>query len=166
VKTFKDTEGIEWSFSITVAAIKRVKGLLGVDLYGLVEGGFERFGKFISSPVELIDVVYVLCKPQADARNITDEQFGERMAGDAILQARDAFVGEYIDFFPDPGTRAGLKAAMKKTREVAERLMRRGQAVIEAIDPEREANKLIASSTNGQGSSESTPAPSPSENSP
>ena len=53
-----------------------------------------------TDPILLCDVVYVLCKPEADQQNVTDEQFGQAMAGDAIEHATTALLEELVDFFP------------------------------------------------------------------
>jgi hypothetical protein len=160
MKSFKDTEGREWIVKINVAAIKRVKGLLGIDLYLLVDDGFKGLSKLIADPIQLVDVVYVLCKGKADERNVTDEQFGEAMAGDAIEHAAKAFVLELTDFFPDPRARAGLKKVMDKSDEIKNLLMAHAELLLDAVDVQSEAEKLLISSGVAPASSESTPDPS------
>ncbi len=66
MKTFTDNAGRTWTVSINVAAIKRVRGLLDVDLYKLVDDGFQPLSKLVSDPVQLADVLYCLCKDEAD----------------------------------------------------------------------------------------------------
>lgn len=174
MKTFKDTEGREWPVAINVAAIRRVKDLLGVDLLDLTDDRFAAISTLIGKPVELVNVIYVLCKPKADERNITDEQFGEAMAGDAIQHAADAFLDEYANFFPDPRMRAGLKKLMDASRKVQGHLLDHAESVLEKIDPAKEAKELIAKAeaknTNGSSgsareSSVLTPDPVPGESS-
>jgi len=82
MRSFKDNEGRQWSVDINVAAIKRVRGLTGTDLMQVIEGTLIE--KLICDPVLLCDVVYAICKPEADTRNVSDEEFGKAMAGDAI----------------------------------------------------------------------------------
>ena len=78
MKTFTDNTGRTWTLSVTVGTIKRV-----------------------ADPVLLVDVLFAVCKPEADAKGITDEEFGRAMAGDAIELAATALLDEIIDFFPE-----------------------------------------------------------------
>src|SRR5512133_3630002 len=98
MKTFTDNTGRCWTLTINVDAIKQVKGLIGVDLLEAVGGNLlERLS---GDPVLLCDVLYALCKPQADAEKVSDSDFGRSMSGDAIETATDAFLEELCDFFP------------------------------------------------------------------
>jgi len=91
---------------VTVATVKRVRALCKVDLNSIVEldknskPSAELLERLSSDPVLLVDVLYAVCKPQADKQNITDEDFGEAMAGDAIEHATTALLEEIVDFFP------------------------------------------------------------------
>lgn len=161
MRTFTDNAGRTWTVQINVAAVKRVRGLAGVDLYRLIEDGFQPLGRLVSDPVALTDVLYCLCKQEADARQVSDEEFGRAMAGDAITLAADAFVEELIDFFPDARTRANLRKVVAAGRKVRDRLLDHAEAMIGKIDPEAEASRLIASSGSLPASSASTPDPSP-----
>ncbi len=79
--TFTDNAGRVWTVAIHVAAVKRVRGLVHIDLYKLVDDGFRPLGELVADPVQLADVLYYLCKDEADAKQITDEDFG-RALGD------------------------------------------------------------------------------------
>ncbi len=177
MKSFKDGAGRIWEVNVTVAAMKRVKSLAGVDLYALIEDGFKAFSDLVAKPVQLVDVLYCLCKPQADSLGVSDEQFGEQMAGEVLLAATDAFVEGYVDFFPDPRIRAQLRDLVRKTKVMQDRLTERGERLVSSLDPEEAAKELIKlldeeaaarmskkPSGNSPESSASTPAPSPSPN--
>ncbi len=153
MRTFKDNQGREWTVEITVAAIKRVRGLAGVDLMEVLEGSNGLIEKLVRDPVLLCDVIYAACKPQADERQITDEAFGASMAGDAIEHATAALLKELVDFCPSPRDRANLGRVLKATREVMDKardvverrideLIDGGaleRAVLEAVPPTVEA---------------------------
>jgi hypothetical protein len=162
MKTFTDNAGRIWTVAINVAAVKRVRGLLGVDLYKLMDDGFKPMAALVSDPVQLADVLYCLCKEETDARQVSDEDFGRALAGDAITLAADAFVEELIDFFPDARARAGLKKVLATGRQVRDRLMDHLEKLVAGIDPNREASDWIASFGSSRASSASTPDPSPS----
>ena len=105
MKAFQDNAKRTWLVTINVAAVKRCRALVGVDLYGLVGGGFEALKSLLADPVQLVDTLYVLCKAEADRQGITDEAFAEALGGDALDAATQAFVEELVDFFPDPRVR-------------------------------------------------------------
>jgi hypothetical protein len=165
MKTFKDNADRLWSVGINVNAVKRCRAVVDVDLYGLVGDGFDGLARLLGDPCKLVDVLYVLCKAEADSRGLTDEDFGAGMAGDAIQHATDAFVGSLVEFFPDPKVRAALKAVIEKGRMVRARVIEHLDRQVEAFDPDRAASELIASSGSSRASSGSTPAPSPSASS-
>jgi hypothetical protein len=142
MKTFKDNAGRSWTIAINVAAIKRVKNLLNVNLMEAVEG--DLLEKLAINPVLLCDVIYAICKPEADAQNITDEQFGAAMAGDAIETATTALLEELIDFFP-LAKRQVLHKALKKLRAVETRAVEYATAKLD--DPE--LDKQIDDALNG-----------------
>lgn len=111
MKTFNDNAGRSWTVQINVDAIKRVRDLVQVNLLEVVDG--KLLEKLISDPVLLCDVVYVLCKPEADTRNISDIDFGRAMAGDAIEAATTALLEELVDFFPQERRKVLAKALSK-----------------------------------------------------
>lgn len=98
MKTFTDKTGREWNISVTVDAIKRVRSLLDVDLTEAAAG--KLIQQLADNPVLLCDVIYCIVKPEADAKEISDEDFGKAMAGDAIDQATSAFLEDLVNFFP------------------------------------------------------------------
>ncbi len=132
MRTFKDNAGRTWTISLTVSAVRRVRDLAKIDLLDLANGRvIERLS---ADPVTLCDALYAACKPQADAEGITDEQFGEAMAGDAIEHASKALVEELIQFFPNARERAALSrvvqtmdAAMDRARTLVERRLESGE---------------------------------------
>ena len=132
MRTFKDNAGRTWTISLTVAAVKRVRDLAKIDLLDLANG--RVFERLVADPITLCDALYAACKPQADAEGISDEAFGEAMAGDAIEHASKALVEELIQFFPNARERAALSrvvqtmdAAMDRARGVVERRIESGE---------------------------------------
>ncbi len=116
MKTFQDNAGRTWTVAVNIATTKRVKSLVGVNLMDAIDG--DLIEKLATDPVLLCDVIYAICKPDADAQNITDEQFGQAMAGDAIGHATTALLEELVDFFPEAKRRVLRKAVGKfKTLE-------------------------------------------------
>jgi len=125
MKTFRDNKRRVWTLEVNVAAIKRVRGLCKVDLNSIVEVDSENrptahlLEQLSSDPVLLVDVLYAICKPEADKLGVSDEDFGASMAGDAIEQATEALLDEIVDFFPS-AKRQVMRKVLNATRRFEE----------------------------------------------
>ena len=164
MRSFKDNQGRQWSVEINVTAIKRVRGLTGEDLMQVIEGTLIE--KLIRDPVLLCDVVYAICKPEADARSVSDEEFGKAMAGDAIEAATTAVLEELVGFCPSPRDRANLGRVLQATRKVMDRARDLVEKKLDSGELDRLADRLLSegqtagsSSTSAAESLASTPAP-------
>jgi hypothetical protein len=111
MKKFIDAQGRYWVVDINVATIKRVKALTEINLLTVVEG--ELVERLSSDPILLCDVLYGVCKPQADREGISDEDFGTGLAGDAIADATTSLIEALVEFFPEPRRRLLQRAAAK-----------------------------------------------------
>ncbi len=160
MKSFNDNLGRDWPVVVNVAAVKRVRGLVGVNLLEIVDGSL--IDKLITDPVLLCDVIYAICKPEADKREISDEQFGEAMAGDAIDHATKALLDELVNFSPSPRTRANLRKVLDLTYRIIERADETIARRIDSGEVARAAEQALATSIGSSGSalesSASTPA--------
>ncbi len=160
MKCFKDNAGRNWTVSVNVATVKRVKSLLDVNLMEAVEG--DLLERLALDPILLCDVVYAICKPEADAQNVTDEQFGAAMAGDAIEHATLALLEELADFFPE-GKRRVLRKALDKLKNVEAKAIKAANVYLESPELERridaELSNITGSSGNLAALPESVPNP-------
>ncbi|MCI0335708.1 MAG: hypothetical protein L0228_21080 [Planctomycetes bacterium] len=163
--TFADNLGRTWYVAVNVTTVRRVRGALDIDLYQLVDDGMQELGKLVADPVRLADVLYVLCKEDADTKQVSDEDFGRALGGDAITSAAEAFVEELIDFFPDERSRSALRKVIAAGRQVRTKLLDHAETMLESINPDECANALISSWTSSRASSESIPDRSPSDSS-
>ncbi|MGC4004698.1 MAG: hypothetical protein QM811_16890 [Pirellulales bacterium] len=161
--TFVDSVGRHWTIAINIAAAKRVRNRVDVDLYKLVDGALTSLTDLLGDPIRLVDVIYVLCEEQATAQSISDEDFGRSLAGDVIDAAVDAFMAALIDFFPDRRTRETLTKVLATAKALRNQILDRALTTANAIDPATLLATLIDrstnSSTNSAASSVSTPAP-------
>ena len=164
MKQFTDNAGRTWTIAINVDAIKRVKGLLDVNLLEIVEGTLIE--RLIRDPVLLCDVVYVICKPEADEKNVSDEDFGRAMAGDAIEHATKAVLEELVGFSPSPRDRANLTRVLETTYRVMDKARDMVEAKLNSNELEKSIEQALQnandSSGDAQASSVSSPGPSPS----
>jgi hypothetical protein len=134
MKTFNDNAGRTWTVTVNVDALKRVKSLLAVNLMEAVEG--KLLERLVSDPVLLCDVIYAVCKPEADAKAVSDEDFGRSMAGDAIDLATTALLEELCDFFPQP-RRKLLRKALEKLRKLESMAMTAAEGRLDSPELER-----------------------------
>ena len=118
MRSFKDRTGREWNVQVDVTAAKRLRTLLGFNLVASDFGA--TLEKLLSDPVLICDVVYVLCKPQADEAKVTDEDFGRAMAGDAIEAATEVLLAELTDFTPNPRDRERVRDAIQGLKQMSE----------------------------------------------
>jgi len=169
MKTFTDNAARAWTIQVNVDALKRVKSLLDVDLMEAVDG--KLLQRMLDEPILLCDIIYALCKPQADAAGVTDEDFGRAMAGDAIDNATQALLEELVDFFPQR-RRALLTKVLDKLKKLDSLALATVTDRIEKIDLDKVMSSAVAQLDNdlsallagkpsgpAPGSSASTPAP-------
>jgi len=161
MKTFVDTAGRSWTLSLTLDAAKRVKGLLGggVNLLALEAGDPPLLTRLGTDVILLCDVIYAVLKPQADAADVTDEQFGAALGGETILAAQTAFYEELVDFFRGLG-RADLARAVEAQRKMIDLAVSRIESRIDGMDLEGTIDSTLGeSSTSSPPSPDATPAP-------
>jgi hypothetical protein len=115
MQSFKDAAGRDWHVAINVAAVKRVKAARDIDLVAAVDPEARLLERLAGDPILLVDVLYVLCQPQAQAQNVSDEQFGEALWGESLDRAIDAFLEALTDFFPQ-ARRGVLRDLLAKWR--------------------------------------------------
>ena len=60
----------------------------------------------------VIDMIYLCCEKQCIDRGITDEEFGESLYGDCIVDAQKGFVEALHDFFPQGVTKLMLEIVL------------------------------------------------------
>ncbi len=146
MKTFTDNTGRTWTLSVTVGTIKRVRALCGIDLANIItvtpgdRPNVDLLEQLASDPVLLVDVLYAVCKPEADSKGVSDEDFGRAMAGDAIELATSALLDEVIDFFP-----ATKRQVFQKILTATRRFESKSKEALEQFlsDPELD-NKIDA----------------------
>jgi hypothetical protein len=123
--SFRDSEGRTWKLKMTLGVARRVADELGIDLLDLTsaqkdgEPLMTRLGVDLSL---LVDVLYLMVKPQADQQGVDSETFGESLDGDTIAEARTAFWEALSDFFRRlrPGTAKAIEKQEALTRKAIE----------------------------------------------
>jgi len=111
---FTDATGRDWLVEITVDTVRQVRKELDVDL--MQAAGGDVLERLAADPVELVDVLFVICRDQAEERGLSDVDFGRSLAGDAIEAATDALIDSIVAFFP-PRLRKHLEAIRERQTE-------------------------------------------------
>jgi hypothetical protein len=137
VRNFIDSSGRVWVVDISVATIKRVRTLTGINLLEVIQG--ELIEQLSSDPILLADCLYAVCQPQAVREGVSDEAFGQSLAGDVIDRATTALLEGLIEFFPESKRRL-LEKATAKYRQVQTKALAMVEAKLDS--PELEAEIL------------------------
>jgi hypothetical protein len=137
VRNFIDSSGRVWVVDVSVTTIKRVRTLTGVNLLEVIQG--ELIEQLSSDPILLADCLYAVCQPQAVREGVSDEAFGQALAGDVIDRATTALLEGLIEFFPEPKRRL-LEKATAKYRQVQTQALALVEAKLDS--PELEAKIL------------------------
>lgn len=159
MKAFVDAAGRTWTIALTIDSVKRVRGLLGINLLEPEQGDPPVLTRLGTDVILLCDVVFALVKPQADALGVTDEQFGAALDGDAALAAQTAFYAELVDFFRQ-SKRMDRARMVSLQQQVIEMQVQRIETRIQRFDIEGELDRMLGGSpTSSPASSGSTPGP-------
>jgi len=142
MREFTDSEGRTWRLHMTIGALKRVRGLIGIDLLGLSDGKPPLLTRLGTDVVLLIDTIFALVKPEADAAGVSDEAFGAALGGEAAQNAQKAFYEELTDFLRGLG-RAELARAVTTQAELIKAAVSEADAVLAKINPTEEVKAIF-----------------------
>jgi hypothetical protein len=129
---FTDKNDRRWQVDVTTTDIKNVRSLLDFDLLDDDLGGMV--GRLAEDMVLVVDVVFLLCREQAEKLGISDADFGRSISGDVLSAAADALIEAIVQYLPH-----------KKKRELLARLW---AAILEGFD--KAATKALEIVTSGE----------------
>lgn len=137
--TFKDANGREWVVKLDAPTIADVRSELSIDL---IDPKGASFLTLSDDPVSLVNVLWVICREQAQRAGLTDRQFGEALVGDPIEAAAGALCSAICDFFPQQRRRLMqlMAARQKQMTEAGWRLM---MDRLESADLEQQATQAM-----------------------
>lgn len=119
---FSDNQGHQWSALTTLGTANRLRKD-GVNLLDT-----KRVSEILADPIELFNLLFLICEKQAIKLGIDDEDFGARLVGVAP-EAANTLVEALEDFFRQAGKPAmatlikKLWAATQREQESAVTLM-------------------------------------------
>jgi hypothetical protein len=140
--TFQDTQGRTWTVTINVDAIRRVRALLDINLLEAIEG--KLLERLITDPVLLCDILFALVQPEAQARNVSDEDFGRALGGDVLDHATTALLEELVDFFPS-GKRTLFRRALDKLKQLEALALETATRRLESDELDRKLRESLES---------------------
>jgi hypothetical protein len=117
---FKDAKGEAWTVVVNGGTIKRALDRLKVDLGDPLSGKPPLLTRFDIDIAFKVDLLYVACLPEAEKRGIADIEFAERLEGDALYAASEAFLEALSDFFQKL-RRTHVVRAIEKQRAIVAR---------------------------------------------
>ena len=164
MQKFIDRRGRVWIVDIDNTTLRRVKALTDVRLLDAVEG--DLVTQLSSDPLLLGDVLFAICKPQADQQDVDDESFAEGLAGDSLDEACKALVDALVAYFPE-SRRRHLRKAADKQKQIEQRGLAAIEKrlddpnlvdrIVEDLERKLAVPKLNDSLSDSPESSESTP---------
>ena len=176
--SFIDQRGRTWQLELNYSLAKRLRDVTSLDFVNYQDG--QALLAIHDSDEKLVQVLWLLCEPQAVALSLVEEEFGGGLGGDALEQALEALEQALLNF-SRPARRQAIAAIRDKAHELVaaqveltqtklrspqvQQLMQAKLAEASAqIDRQIEEQlKTVSTSGNsagsGQASSESIPAP-------
>ncbi len=153
---FKDAQGRNWDATLTVAALRRIRSNLKIDLWEIEQGDPPLAVRLATDPLLISDLLYQILYPSLQEAGVSEEDFGEAMGPAELAAAYGAYAEALIDFFrqsgrPDRAT--ALENVTKAVRLTAEHAARQ----IAKIDLDATAQTAVA--TANQRNQPPTPGP-------
>lgn len=111
---FTDQDGREWVLRVNRGTVKAVREALDIDLVDITGDTVKRL---YDDLIARVDVLWVLCRDEAEKRGVTDEQFGVALVGASVDAGYMSLVEAIADFSPSHGR--VIRAVAEKANRVA-----------------------------------------------
>lgn len=134
---FKDKSGHEWDVTISVATAIRLKNE-GHSILALEEQKAKGLRELFEDDLSILEWVWRVVKPQADAKGISQDAFFSALGGNSMGEARRKFLEAYADFTRSPAIRSALTELHKIDRRAEEETQRAMGKVAEFAQKELE----------------------------
>lgn len=118
MKLFTDIKEREWRIDLTIGSARLIDERMKERFNGLSLLDANIVLGRLSDVFFAADLLWLVCKDQAEGEGITEEEFGRSIGGLVLFAGRNALLEEYIDFFPDPAVQSNLRTVVKRTQEM------------------------------------------------
>jgi len=146
MQQFKDSKNNNWEVTLDIAAAKRVRDLVGVDILAPEAGDVPLQTRIGTEVMLMVDIIYAIIRPQLDKMQIDDVAFGGLLGGDAIISAQTALYSEMINFFQQCG-RQDRVSALGKQQQLIDLSIKEAETQIEAIDATEKVTEIFGKSS-------------------
>lgn len=92
MRKFIDASGQAWTLDVTAGTLLDIKTDLGVNLLDKPE-------EMPTSIEMLVDILWITCKEQAQARECSPREFARALGGQVLFEAWEKWMEEWADFF-------------------------------------------------------------------
>lgn len=125
---FCDMTGTEWTVDINLGTARRLRK----DDIDLLDT--DTVNKYLSDPIEMFNLLYLVCEPQCQKLNISDEEFGARLGqmsdkGYVAEVATNLMIEAIQDFFTQAG-RPAMRSLVKTTWTAATKAQQKSMDMI------------------------------------
>jgi hypothetical protein len=103
---FQDRSGRQWLVQIDAPKLAAVRSECGLTLTDPKD-----FEQATTDELKLVDVLWVLCRAQAQQQGVEQTSFCAALVGDVLDDAQKALVDAVLDFFPK-SKREAIRATM------------------------------------------------------
>ena len=148
MRLLKDSKGREWSLTLTLGDVRRLKlkGILDLDHLD-PEKLQATFEQLMSSPLYVLDVLYAWLEPEISAAGLKSvEEFTERWEAHDLLKAATEVCHLIFDFF-----RPRMPAAiyLDKAIDVVGQEVEKARVMLEAMTTDQVRQYLISGDWSG-----------------
>lgn len=140
---FRDAKGEVWNVVVNGGTVKRALDLLKVDVGDPLSGEPPLLTRFDTDIAFKVDLLYVVCLPEAEKRGVTDVEFAERLEGEPLYCASEAFLEGLADFFLKL-RRTHVVRAIEKQRELVARAVEMADRTIAGTELEARIEAELA----------------------
>lgn len=121
MSAFTDKTGHAWTIELSAPVVRDVRDQLGINLTAL---DADPFSQLAADPVLLVDVLYVLCREEANKLGISSRDFGMRLGSD-LDKPTEAVLDAIVNFFP-----AGKRSVVRSAYLANQESMRRADEIL------------------------------------
>jgi hypothetical protein len=116
--TFTDFANHEWQVVITCDTEIQLSRRLDVHLSDCIATKFESVATWISKSIDFVPILFITVERQIDKLGLSERDFAERLLGDVLEQAKNAWLDALCDFFSDPIARKLCREVVTKSRQL------------------------------------------------
>ena len=120
MQKFDDRNGDTWHPDINATTAKQLRREIELDPADLLAKQNKTLLRLSESFELVVGALYILCRKEADGRGVSDEQFGELIGVDQIVDAQSALI-ETLAAFGGPARGSAILAQWRNVQQLIEK---------------------------------------------